>query len=182
MTNNHTFISIVEEKFTAVKSFTRYNLRTLRGPLLFVLLSMKTLEGVLMRFFTKMRFPLSGVPRFNARPIHFIDLQPWDSQVTNEKESIYIPLPEWDLLFRGWTDKHIQIQTRAFQRKLTVWEDQSYRHIYIFVGEKTNVRRTWLLSSEQRMKEGNSISLLMMFMSKNRMSRIEFHPPISCAT
>ena len=32
------------------------------------------------------------------------------------------------------------------------------------------------------MKEGNSISLLMVFMSENRMSHIGFHAPISCAT
>jgi hypothetical protein len=32
-------------------------------------------EGVLMGFFSKMWFPFSGVPRFNARAIQFINLQ-----------------------------------------------------------------------------------------------------------
>ena len=81
MTNDHTFISIVEEKFAVVKLFIRYNLRS---PLLVILL-MKAFEGVHMRFFTKMWFPLIRVPRFNARAIHFIDLQLWDSPVMTRR-------------------------------------------------------------------------------------------------
>ena len=63
------------KKVSVIKSFTRYNSRTSWGPLLFLFL-MKTFESVLMRFFIKMCqwFPLSGVPRFNARPIQLIDL------------------------------------------------------------------------------------------------------------
>ena len=56
--------------------YRRRTLLRIRRDLL-VLLSMKTsgFEDAHMRFFTEMWFPPGGVPRLDARTIHFIDLQ-----------------------------------------------------------------------------------------------------------
>lgn len=65
-----------ERNISITMSSSRYNLRIQRGSLLLFrgLLSVKAFKDLLMCFIIEMRFPVSRVPRFNVRTIHFIDL------------------------------------------------------------------------------------------------------------